>query len=61
MGPLVPSPMTGAEGAEGAALRTFGIIFAVTKMVLFAVIINAPGGVDPLVQVYEQEYWADHH
>lgn len=50
LGVLVPSPLTGAEGAL-AGLRTFGIVFAVTKMVLFAVIINAPGGVDSLVQV----------
>jgi len=50
LGVLVPSPLAGAEGAL-AGLRTFGIVFAVTKMVLFAVIINAPGGVDSLVQV----------
>jgi hypothetical protein len=50
-GVLVPATSTGA--AEGAmqALQTFGIIFAVTKMVLFAVIINGPGGVNNIGQV----------
>ena len=43
---LVPS----AEGAT-EVLQTFAIIFAATKMVLFAVIINAPGGVNHLAQV----------
>ena len=43
---LVPS----AEGAM-EILQTFAIIFAATKMVLFAVIINAPGGVNHFAQV----------
>ncbi|KAI8107836.1 hypothetical protein M9435_002863 [Picochlorum sp. BPE23] len=40
-------------GVEGAMeiLQTFGIIFAALKMVLFAVIINGPGGVDNVAQV----------
>ena len=38
---------------EGAMeiLQTFAIVFAATKMVLFAVIINAPGGVNHFAQV----------
>jgi len=43
---LVPS----VEGAT-EILQTFAIIFAATKMVLFAVIINAPGGVNHYAQV----------
>jgi hypothetical protein len=43
---LVPS----VEGAM-EILQTFAIIFAATKMVLFAVIINAPGGVNHFAQV----------
>lgn len=49
-GILVPASPDGAEGAL-QALQTFGIVFAVTKMVLFAVIINGPGGVNNAVQV----------
>ena len=42
-----------AVGTEGVMeiLQAFGIIFAATKMVLFAVIINAPGGVNNIAQV----------
>ena len=43
---LVPS----AEGAM-EILQTFAIIFAATKMVLFAIVINAPGGVNHFAQV----------
>jgi hypothetical protein len=46
-GILVP---VGAEGVM-EILQAFGIIFAATKMVLFAVIINAPGGVNNIAQV----------
>ena len=49
-GVLVPSTPGGAEGAL-QALQTFGVVFAVTKMVLFAVVINAPGGVNSMAQV----------
>ena len=49
-GVLVPTTPAGTEGIL-QALQTFGIVFAVTKMVLFAVIINGPGGVNSLVQV----------
>ena len=40
-------------GIEGAieVLQTYGILFAALKMVLFAVIINAPGGVNNVAQV----------
>lgn len=49
-GVLVPATPDGAEGAL-QALQTFGIVFAVTKMVLFAVVINGPGGVNSIAQV----------
>ncbi len=50
-GVLVPATSAGATEGALQALQTFGIIFAVTKMVLFAVIINGPGGVNNLGQV----------
>jgi hypothetical protein len=46
-GILVP---VGTQGAM-QVLQTYGIIFAAMKMVLFAVIINSPGGVNNVVQV----------
>lgn len=49
-GVLVPATPAGTEGAL-QALQTFGVVFAVTKMVLFAVIINGPGGVNNMAQV----------
>lgn len=49
-GVLVPATPAGTEGAM-QALQTFGVVFAVTKMVLFAVIINGPGGVNNMAQV----------
>ena len=49
-GVLVPATPIGTEGAL-QALQTFGVVFAVTKMVLFAVIINGPGGVNNMAQV----------
>lgn len=47
---LVPASQPGTEGLM-QALQTFGVIFAVTKMVLFAIIINGPGGVNSIAQV----------
>ena len=46
-GILVP---VGTQGAM-QVLQTYGIIFAAMKMVLFAVIINSPGGVNNVAQV----------